>query len=325
MSEKQPGRNKMRWIITAIKLLIVVLVVAFIHRTLIAAWEELGKHQWHFSLPWLVLSGVLYLAGTCCSGLFWHHVLRAMGQTAGLGETLRAYYIGHLGKYVPGKAMVVVLRTGLIRSHQVDATLAAISIFFETLTMMAVGAFLSAAILAVWFRGHPLWFWASIGMMCVAGIPVVPPVFRRIVRTLGVGKWIANTDAGLAGLGYKTSIVGWIYNSVGWVLLALSLWAVLRSMGTVGDNPLGELHAYVASVSLATVAGFVSFIPGGAIVREAVLAELMNHQFGSSIAVVAAVLLRVVWLVSELVISAILYAGTRRSKTRSETMPLGSE
>ena len=59
-------------------------------------------------------------------------------------ETTRAYYVGHLGKYVPGKALVVIIRTGLISGPRVDTTVAAVSIFIETLTMMAVGAFLAA-------------------------------------------------------------------------------------------------------------------------------------------------------------------------------------
>ncbi len=67
-------------------------------------------------------------------------------------NTLRAYYIGHLGKYVPGKAMVVILRTVMVRGHRVDAAVAAVSVFFETLTMMAVGAFMAAGILAVRLR-----------------------------------------------------------------------------------------------------------------------------------------------------------------------------
>ena len=84
---------------------------------------------------------MLYLVGLLPEGLFWQRALRAMGQEAPLGRTLRAYYIGHLGKYVPGKAMVVVLRTGLICGPGVDAGIAAASVFLETLTMMAVGAF----------------------------------------------------------------------------------------------------------------------------------------------------------------------------------------
>ena len=316
MNDDQSRRWWKRWLLTAIKLLIVALVVWFIHRTLVVAWRQLGEQPWHFSLPWLLLAGVFYLTGTFCCGLFWHRVLRAMGQQAGLGETLRAYYIGHLGKYVPGKAMVVVLRAGLIRNHQVDATLAAISVFFETLTMMAVGAFLAAAIVAIWFRGEPLLFWASLGMMCVAGIPTLPPVFRRLVRLTGAQKWNAATETGLAGVGYGTTIIGWVLNTLNWLILGLSLWAVIRSLGVAEASPIDDLPVCTASVSLATVAGFLSFVPGGAVVREAVLTELIRPQFGEVVAVVSAVLLRLVWLVSELVISGILYMSARQTRTR---------
>jgi glycosyltransferase 2 family protein len=320
LNQAHPSRRIRRWLAAAIKLLIVAVVVWFIRQTILAAWESLGKHDWHFSrfsLLWLALAGLFFFAGTLLSGLFWHRVLRAMGQEAGLGETLRAYYIGHLGKYVPGKAMVVVLRTGMIRSQRVDGTLAAVSVFFETLTMMAVGAFLSAAVIAIWYRGHALLFWAAVAMMFASGVPVFPPVFRRLVRFL-IGKWSNSAEAGLARVGYRITAVGWILNACAWALLGLSFWAVLRSIGAAagpGDNPFQQLPTYTASVALATVAGFVSFVPGGAVVREAVLAELTKPQFGDVVALVSAVLLRLLWLVAELMISGILYLPTRHPKS----------
>ena len=235
-----------------------------------------------------------------------------MGQNVTLPQALRAYYIGHLGKYVPGKAMVVVLRTGLVRGQGVDTSLAAASVFFETLTMMAVGAFLSAAIVAVWFHQQTLLFWAALAMMIVAGLPTLPPVFRRLVRLVGVGRTNPAIVEKLSDLGYGTMLIGWLLTAISWVAVGLSFWAVLRSLGAADANLIGQLHLYTAAVTLATVAGFVSFVPGGAVVREAALAEmlvLMMPQMDKAVAVIGAILLRLVWLVAELVISGILYLG----------------
>lgn len=137
MPEVHSNRSR-RWLTAAIKLAIVVVVVWFIRRTLVNAWQELGKHPLHLNFAWLAASGGLYLLGSLLCGLFWHRVLRTLGQNVSLSIALRAYFIGHLGKYVPGKAMVVILRAGLVRGPGVEAPLAVVSVFFETLTMMSV-------------------------------------------------------------------------------------------------------------------------------------------------------------------------------------------
>ena len=162
VDENHPRPVK-RWAAAAIKLLIVALVVWFIRRTIVDAWEQLGTRRWQFDFWWLAASGGLYLLGTLCCGVFWHRTLRVMGQPVSLPQALRAYYIGQLGKYVPGKAMVVILRAGLVRGQGVDTALAAASVFLETLTMMSTGALMAAAIVAVWFRGQTLLFWAALG------------------------------------------------------------------------------------------------------------------------------------------------------------------
>ena len=304
--------NSRRWLLFAVKLLIVAVVVRFIRQTIAGAWEDLRKHPRHVDWLWLVAAGWLYLFGSLFCGVFWHRILRTLGQRVTLTAALRAFYVGHLGKYVPGKAMVVVLRAGMIRGPGVDASLAVVSVFLETLTMMSVGSLLAAAIVAGWFRDKPLLFWASIGMLAVTGLPTLPPVFRRLVRLAGFGKIEPATLAKLDAIGYKTIFLGWALNLIGWIVLGISYWAVLKSLGAGGETPLEYLHLYVASVSLATVAGFVSFVPGGAVVREAVLTEVMVPILHSgTVALLGAVLLRLTWLAAELFMAGALMLGAR--------------
>ena len=181
-----PGRRK--WLFLAVNLLIVAIIAWFVRGTIRGAMEQLGSRWRDLSPWWLAASGVLYLLGLLPEGLFWHRALTALGQRTGLGETLRAYYIGHLGKYVPGKAMVVVLRTGLIHSRGVDTSLVVASVFLEALTMMAVGACIATPILAVWVSDDPRLLAAAVVMMVLAGLPTLPPVFSRLARLAGVGR-----------------------------------------------------------------------------------------------------------------------------------------
>jgi hypothetical protein len=311
----QPSRLKKRLFLAG-KLLVVAAVVWAVGDTLRDARGQLAAYDWHFRYRWLAAASACYLAGLLPAGLFWHRVLGLLGQKAQLGETLTAYYVGHLGKYVPGKAMVVVLRTGLIRGERVNTAVAAASVFFETLTMMAVGAFISAAILAVWFRDQTFLMLVAGGLMIVAGLPTLPPVFKTITRWAGVGRSDPSLRAKLDQLGMGTLLLGWAAMTIGWVMLGLSLWATLKAVGIDGLDLVRHLPRYVASVSLAMVAGFLSLIPGGLGVRDLILAELMVPYFGqvacplepSAAALVTAGLLRVEWLASELAISGVLLA-----------------
>ncbi len=308
--------NPKKWLLLAVKLSIVLVVAGAVGDTLLGAWGQLAGYDWSLSPLWLVGAGCLYLVGLLPAGLFWYHVLHKLGQDARLGETLRAYYVGHLGKYVPGKAMVVIIRAGMIRSQRVNTGVAAASVFFETLTMMAVGAFLAAAILAVWCRGHWFLLIVAVGLMVAAGLPTVPPVFRFLAGLARVGKADPAIREKLAGLSSRTLLAGWAAMTISWSVLALSLWATLKAIGVEGMDLVADLSQYIASVSLAMVAGFLSLIPGGLGVRDMILAELMVPYFDGVVcpiepaaaAVVSAVLLRAIWLLAELIISAILYA-----------------
>ncbi len=237
---------------------------------------------------------------------------------------LGAYYIGHLGKYVPFKVMVVVLRTGLICGPGVHAGVAAASVFLETLTWMAVGAFWGAAILVVHAATGGLLLWAALGLMFVAGVPTLPPVFSRLARLAGVGRSDASVAVCLGQVPYGTLLWGWAMMIVGWLFIGASLWATLQAMDAGGGPLRSSLAADTAVVALAVVAGFVSLIPGGAIVREAALAQLLVllvPQVGELSALGAAVLLRLVWVVAESAISAILYFPWRETRDAVDCHP----
>ncbi len=233
-----PARRK--WLLLALKLLIVAVVAWCVRGTVVGAVAQLGEY-WRRLIPgWLLAAGGLYLLGLLPEGLFWHRVLRALGQDVRLGETLRAYFIGHLGKYVPGKAMVVVLRAGLIRGRQLDTGLVIASVFLETLTMMAVGACLAIPILAVSVLQRP----AAAGRGDCPGGGGGPADAAARVLPLGPaggrGPLQSRRRRRLARLRYRTLAGGWLAMAVGWLLMGASLWAVLRGMG-IAAGPPGEL------------------------------------------------------------------------------------
>lgn len=316
------GKPRRPWLVV-IKLLVVVLVLWGIQRTVGRAIDDLNAVGWrprNLDFGRLTLAGLVYLAGLAPTGVFWWRVLHRLGQRPGIWETLRAYFIGHLGKYVPGKALVVILRAGLIRSERVDTGIAAAAVFCETLTMMAVGAFVGGAVVLILFRDQ-LWLVAlAVGLMFAAGVPTVPPVFVRLARLAGVGKRSPQIVERLARLDYPTLGSGWGLNLVGWLLVGLSLWLTVQAAGfAVPGRMTHEWIVCTGAAALAVVAGFASLIPGGFGVRDAVLLVLLVPTFGQAGALVATVVARLVWLVAEVAISIILYVGRRRERMKDES------
>jgi uncharacterized membrane protein YbhN (UPF0104 family) len=106
----------------------------------------------------------------------------------------------------------------------------------------------------------------------------------------------------------RTVLIGWLAMTAVWFGMAASLWAVFRSCGL--DFGLFEFFPdYTAIVCLSVVVGFLAMIPGGLFAREMVLLFLAVRLFpmDESQAIVASALLRLVWLLAELIVFIILY------------------
>lgn len=296
------------WLKMLIRIVVLVLVTWGIWRTVEKGRDKFAESD--FSLAslryeWLAASGAMYLLGTFPSCVFWYRTLRAMDQRPRFAPTMRAFYVGHLGKYVPGKAMVIIIRAGMVRGCGVDTTVAATSVFVETLTMMAVAAMVAAALLALLFRQHQALMVSSLLVMAGAGLPTLPPIFQRLVRILRVHRASPAMERAIHGLSWRLVSFGWTIITIEWLLFGVSLWATLQAVPGVHAG-VHDLPLLIACVCLAMIAGFLSLVPGGIGVRELVVMQLIIPRYGEVAALVAAVLLRLVWLAAELVMAGIL-------------------
>ena len=149
---------------------------------------------------------------------------------------------------------------------------------------------------------------AGLGVAAAAGLPTLPPVFRWLVRMLRVGKASPQAVDKLAHLNYGLLAFGWLGMAGGWVLIGLSLWAILVGSGYATPHVVlgrsGRLHRGCrvggrGRVPVAVTRGRWS--PRSRAVSAARTAIRLGR------CAVAAIVARLVWLVSEVVISGILY------------------
>jgi glycosyltransferase 2 family protein len=197
-----------------------------------------------------------------------------------------------------------------------------VSVFVETLTMMAVGALLAAVISVLVLRSEAYIWLSAFAIATAAGVPTLPPVLRWLGRT-GAKRFAQgaqdeaaaekadDVQSRLSQITFRVLSTGWLAAIACWLLFAISLWATLRGIG-VNEIPLmASLPTLLTAVACAVVAGFASMVPGGLGVRDFTLLYLLAPVCGEANALVAAVLMRLVWLVSEVAACGILYIGAR--------------
>ncbi len=307
------------WGKPALKVVLAVTVLAFVGLHVRRTWADLlerGRMP-RLDLAWVAASVGLYLAGLVAFGVFFWRVLAAGPTPTRLYPALRAYLLSHLGKYVPGKAMVVVIRAGLVAPPGASPAPAVFATLYETLVMMAaggLGAGLGFAIGSGPSAGVPVPLVGGrvveaplaalgLGLGLLFLVVVWPPVFPRLAGLARMNRSMIARPRFSIGLLAE----GLAWSTLGWILLGLSQVAVIRGLQPAGLPPASWFLA-IASVALATVAGFVVPIsPGGLGVREWVLWTALASAIDRDLAVVAALVLRLSWVVGEILAAAVLF------------------
>ncbi|HTI50315.1 MAG TPA: hypothetical protein VL475_05170, partial [Planctomycetaceae bacterium] len=120
-SATRPPASPRRWLWPTLKWGLFFVVLAFVGLHAAKLWGEFDSRTLRLRWGWLALATVVSVAGWLPSVWYWRRLLGALGARPEGGQLLRAYYCGHPGKYVPGKAMVILIRATLLVPSGVPA------------------------------------------------------------------------------------------------------------------------------------------------------------------------------------------------------------
>jgi uncharacterized membrane protein YbhN (UPF0104 family) len=283
--------------------------IAFVVSRIVRDREAIGDALSSADLGWLVVGAAFGLVAMAMIGANWLLILRHNGAAAPWRRGMAWFFVGQLGKYVPGGIWPIVGQAELASRGATPRSAA-----YSSTAMSMVTTFLGAATVAV-ITGliaptdSRLWIAALAGLLALFAAAFASPAARTTVERLILR--VTRRELRLAEPRWFAIVVA--RHLPVWLAFAgMNIFAVV-ALGVDLDGPLVIELIFVTCVSW--MAGFVVVgVPGGIGVRETVFISMTTASLGADIAVSAAVLSRVVSIAVDL-------AGAACSTVAARTAP----
>lgn len=264
-------------------------------------WDEVGDAVAAIP-PWgPPASLVLVMLGLLCTGFVWLRIMSAHGTSLPTGQGLAIFFLGQLGKYLPGSVWSIGAQATLARRFDAPVRrTASVGLIFLGVHVATAGLIAATAGLAGWTDDLlPVW----LSWLAIVAIPLSlsPWALNRIAgRTAGSGSSprLSVADAGI--------VLGLM--AVAWVAYGLALVVLLD------DPDAGRLGTVVGAFALAYAVGVVIvFAPAGVGAREAVFVVAAAPSLGVGPAAALAVTARVVHTLADFTMAGVAHVASTRA------------
>ncbi|MEX2289313.1 MAG: lysylphosphatidylglycerol synthase domain-containing protein [Mycobacteriales bacterium] len=250
------------------------------------------------------------LLGLLASAMVWRALLADLGTSLPLRPALHVFFLGQLGKYVPGSVFAIAAQMELGRSQGAPRSRVGTASLLFMGVLVAAGLLTAALALPLTSPDALRDFAWVLLVLPLALLVLHPPVLSRLVDLLlrVLRRDPLERPLSRRGVGAAT---GWAL--VMWAAYGVHLWLLVRPQDTQGraDLLLLSLGAY----ALAWTAGFLFVVaPAGAGVREVALVAGLAPVLDRPAALAVAVLSRVLMTLGDLLWGAAGAGLTPRSR-----------
>jgi uncharacterized membrane protein YbhN (UPF0104 family) len=241
------------------------LAVVFVIHSLVSDWSEVSDRLADASWGWMVGGFVLAAAAMVCMGWSWRYVFRLLGVEVHGTRVTAWYFVGELGKYLPGGIWPVLGRGEVSRRGGVPRTRAYASVALSLAVLYLAAMFVAVALLPFALSGGGFSPWMLFLLALPVGLAllhhnVLEWLLERLRKatkrdiTLEVPRW-----------GDTVQVVVRYFPA--WVCVGASTWMVARAL-----TPHPSIPQVMFAAVLSWIAGFLAVpVPAGFGIREAVM------------------------------------------------------
>lgn len=291
------------------------IVIAVFVIALHSRWNQVQGSLDKLSPLDIVVAILFGFANIFTSMLGWRTLLRDIDSPLSLPVAMRVFFVGQLGKYLPGSVWTVVAQADLGRDHEVPPRR---TVAVSVVAMgVSLGAALGIAAVTLPFSapGKSVHYWWAWLLLPVLVVGLMPSSVDKLTHLLLKILRREPPDHEFTWRGVVRAL-GWY--TVSFLCVGLQVYV----LAVVLHAPSGRALALsLGGTALAFAAGFVAiFVPAGAIVREAVLVAVLSPVLDQGSAFVIAVVSRLVATVGDGVFAAAALWVARRSGLRKLRM-----
>lgn len=278
---------------------VLLVVVALGAAALARGGTDLGSRVSELSPVALVLALLAVLCGLSASLLAWRAVLADLGSPLPVPAAGRIFFLGQLGKYVPGSVWPLIAQMELARAHHVPRSRSGVVGLLTVAVSLLAGLVIAACTLPFMSADALQRYWWAFLAVPVVGVALLPPVFNglldralRLLRRGGLARPLSARGVAAA--------LAW--STLAWLAFGVQVWLLGRSLGA---DEASALPLAVGGFALAWVLGFLFVVaPAGAGVREVALVVTLAPVLGRDDAVLVALASRVLMTLGDLLLAA---------------------
>jgi glycosyltransferase 2 family protein len=291
----RPGRGSSRRWRNLLRIAVLGLFAAVLAVVLARRWGEVRPLLRSLSVGGVGLAGVAVVAGIYASFLCWRAVLTDLGSPLPLGGGMRVFFLGQLGKYLPGSLWPLLAQMELGRDYKVPRRSSGAAVAIFLLLILGTGLLVAAIALPLLGGDALRRYWLVLLVLPVAAVLLYPPVLNRALAT---ALRLAHREPMPNPLSLPGVLRAVTWGLVSWLLYGIHVWVLARMLGVGG---VGILPRSIGAFAAAWCVGFLVVIaPAGGGAREAALIVLLGTGVGAARATVIAVVSRLLFTIGDL-------------------------
>ncbi len=264
----------------------------------LSRWEQVKASLGELGLGALGFSFAVAITGSAASMLVWRALLADLGSDLPVRPAAKVFFVGQLGKYVPGAIWPMVAQMELGRRLGLPRRRSAAAFVLTMLVVFASALFVASAALPLLGRDETAGYrWLLVLTPLIAGL-LHPRVINRLLGLFFRLLRREPLERPLSGRG--------VIRAFGWALVAWACFGLhIAVLVTELDVPVARaLPLAIGAFAIAWCAGPVVMIaPAGAGVRELALVALLAPVLDPAGALVVALASRLFLTVADVLLA----------------------